>query len=140
MAVERNPVQWLNNFALGFAGQRPVFHNGVQIGYFRNADDLCKGVIQIYPQHKGNTKYSEWTTKDDWWRDIPVNAFCASVGLKPQWLSPSEYTQVQSSMPAVAAPSNPLTNVAQVIGKPNVLPYALAAGAGVVALVLLLRR
>ena len=140
-------TQWANNFALGFVGDKPVFAGGKQIGYWKRADDLCKGVIFLYNDAPKNSDPSTWTTKDGMWRDVPVTALCRVMGKAPVWASATDLAKPENNVPVVGfltARSLPIIGpVLDATSSPNTRKYVIwgAVGlAGAVGLYLVLRR
>lgn len=124
-----SPLQPIADFALGFANQRPIYQDGVKIGYWRNLDELCKGKIFLSVGAQ-NSKPEKWVTKNDWWQDVPVTSFCVGKALKPVWVTDAELTQYQVSPPIIMPP----------VQSKDFIKYAAIGGLGVAAILLVLRR
>lgn len=129
--------QAFSNFMQGFIGRKPVFSNGIQIGYL-NDGNACRGVITLAPGAATNTDPSTWMTKDSFWRDVSVTSLCLKNNITPTWLKPEE---------AVKVVTNPVTGVKTLPGVTDagnnvvgINPLYLAIGGGALGLLLLLRR
>lgn len=143
-------IDWLGDFTKGYLGERPIYVDGVKIGYWKpSQNNLCGGNAFIYaPYLDANKKPSippqRWITKDDLWRDVSVSSYCIGKGITPSWAqvtgntvvitTPTGQTQTLTKTDTGAITSeNPLSGIG--------LPVALTIGAGsFLALVLLMRR
>jgi hypothetical protein len=137
----------IGDFALGFANQRPIYANGIKIGYWTPQNNLCGGNAHILNEFVNQaTKLPTidprlWVTKDDLWRDVPVSEYCIKKGIVPTWAS------VTAARTAVTMPNGEVREYTrnevgayeaqQALKVP--LNLALIGGVGIVAL-LFLRR
>lgn len=147
MAAEPSAWAWLGNFAQGFMGQRPIFARGAEIGYWTSAGGLCSGQVVLHPQY-ASIPASEWTTKDDFWRDVPVSQFCAAAGFRPAWMSDKDLAAAKAAAPpgaaSIQAPLKaagelPATVADLAKGFSSGAKWAAIGGIAVVALVLILK-
>lgn len=151
-------LNWLSDFAKGFAGQRPLYVNGVEIGYWTaEGNDLCHGNAFIYPEFLDANKQSiyppsQWITKDDLWRDIPVSQYCVSKNIVPSWAQVNGSTVTLPPSSPGGQPTSLTVNPDQSISQPGTLfglklpswatgiPIGvLLAGGGAVALLFLMK-
>lgn len=129
-------TQAFSNFMIGFTGKKPVFANGVQIGFLKDGN-ACRGVIELSKGAPTNTDPATWMTKDGWWRDVSVSKLCLDNNVTPTWLADK----------ASEIKTNPVTGVKTLPGvtdQPTVVglnvPLVAAAGIGGLGLLLLLTR
>lgn len=134
----------VGDFALGFANERPVYVGATKIGYWKqDPSSLCKGVIYIENAEAAKADPSTWTTKDDLWRDIPVNQFCVSAGLTPPWMTAAQVAATPT--PAGANITTGLvtkvdTALSAALNSGNLIKWGLIGGVGIVALYLVMRE
>lgn len=131
-------TQALENFTSQFAGNKPLFSGGVQIGswapgggYFDvNAQDVmrnvCSGVASLNAgATAAQSDPASWTTWDDWDQPITVQAYCLAKGVVPSWIDPTV---------AAGLVQNPDGS----IGQPGGISTPLIVAGGLVAVSLLL--
>lgn len=130
------PTQAISNFLKAFpipviGGQRPVFSNGKQVGYFKNDDDLCAGKITVTVAGGNAGAPETWTTKDDLWRDVKVTDYCLGRAKRPPWVTDTQVTQYQQQPSgALVLKDSPA----------KYMPWIIAGGVAAVGLILILRR
>jgi hypothetical protein len=116
---------WMNDFVNGFFGQRPIYVNGVEIGYWTaEKSDLCQGKAFIYPEFQDEYNHGfyppeTWVTKDDLWRDVPVSQYCLSKNIAPSWATTSGTTVTVPAAVAGGAPTSYTVNPDQSITMPG---------------------
>lgn len=142
----QTPVQALFNFAEGFAGWKPLFSGGVQIGnwtgvggYFdlSGADqmaNICNGVASLNDNvTAAQMDQNTWMTVDDWWNPISVNDYCMQKTIIPSW-----FTQDQVNQYTVASDGSYVKPSA---AKSLALPLMVAGGlVGLSVLLTVMRR
>lgn len=129
-------AQAFSNFVVGFTGKKPVFSNGVQIGFLKDGN-ACRGVIELNKGAPTNTDPSTWMTKDGWWRDVSVSKLCLDNNITPTWLADKSSQIVTNPVTGVKTLPG-VTDQGTVVGL-NV-PLLAAAGLGGLGLLLLIVR
>jgi len=87
--VARNAI----NLAWFVTGRRPIYSNGREIGYSRNLEEVCQGIVNVYdPGEKSDPR--TWYTKDNLFRDIKVTDYCLQTGRVPKWVSAQEVAKL----------------------------------------------
>lgn len=130
-------AQAFANFMVGFTGKKPVFSNGVQIGYLKDGN-ACRGVIELTKGAATNTDPKTWMTKDKWWRDVSVTKLCMDNNITPTWLEDKKDQIVTNPVTGVKTLPGVTDSGTTVVGMN--IPLLAAAGVGGIGLLLLLRR
>jgi hypothetical protein len=135
----------IGDFAVGFTGQRPVYNGDLKIGHWQNnATGLCRGQITLEVSAAQAGSPDQWTTKDDFWQDIPVTAFCVASGITPPWATAAQIDQAHADAGAGAAIiSGPVASLTSALDSAGgAAKWGVIAGValGAVALVALARR
>jgi hypothetical protein len=147
--AEQNPLAWLGNFLAPFAGGgRPVFLGDRKIGSWGDVGTLCGGSIRLeVPADEAGTP-DQWTTKDDFWRTVPVLGFCAAAGYHPAWATADEASAAQAVTPGGAAilagPTHTVMQAPAALSQAlsatgDVAKWAAIGGLGVAGFLLILR-
>ena len=114
-----------------FTGERPIYFEGQKIGYWKDAKELCRGIIYLYSGSPPKSDPTKWVTTDYWgFKNIPVTTLCVGYNLRPVWVSEKELTQYQINPPVVQ-----VTSV-----KNEYIKWGVIGGLGLIALVLVTRR
>jgi hypothetical protein len=147
MGDTQTPTQAIGNFLEGFAGIKPLFSGGVQIGNWSPAGgltgwfntsaqnvlgDLCNGNVSLNPGlTPSQLDPTTWTTYDDWELPIKVQDYCLQKAIVPNWMTQDQLNTYQQNADGSITPQSTSSAL---------IPLALGGGLVLLSIMLLARR